>query len=435
MKQNLILFSILLLLVGTTYIFQEKRVQSEREAEANKDRLVNEEVIHLKLSGIDANKKNGQWWHKGKLLSHNSLKLIEKKLTEIKKIKDIHGSWNSFFSKPFVIEINHVTWTFGDMSLDKQGFYVAKDNKIYLAVIEGESTQLTQNESEIAEIKLNELTSLLSKNLNELLETQLFRFFLELPMQKIVVNVEGSLPFELNFEKNLTLPAPVMGIESFSNLREKFYSLLTLMSIKEELIYSEKLKFKKLGEIKFVEQAKSLTLELWLRGKNSADAIVIEPVSKKSFLMLGGSLKLFFIQVQDYWDKKVIPHKYFKHQTRYEAVFTQREKTEQVVILNKEPMAYESKKFKIDNKKMEQLIEFIFNLGPKDQAERVSILSQSEKRQVLSLDLLRLEILGQELILWRKKEELIVVNVTQGFKAHFALRDENFLGTFEDVLK
>jgi hypothetical protein len=84
---------------------------------------------------------------------------------------------------------------------------------------------------------------------------------------------------------------------------------------------------------------------------------------------------------------------------------------------------------------MEQLIQLIFNLGPKDQADRVSPLSASEKKQVLSEEHLRIEAMGQELLLWRKAEELIVVNLTQGFKAHFTVLDENFRGTFEDVLK
>jgi hypothetical protein len=43
--------------------------------------------------------------------------------------------------------------------------------------------------------------------------------------------------------------------------------------------------------------------------------------------------------------------------------------------------------------------------------------------------------MNQELLIWRKTEELIVANLTQGFKAHFTLLDEKFRGRFEDVLK
>jgi len=43
--------------------------------------------------------------------------------------------------------------------------------------------------------------------------------------------------------------------------------------------------------------------------------------------------------------------------------------------------------------------------------------------------------MGQELLFWRKQDELIVVNFTQGFKAHFFVTQESFRASFEDVLK
>ncbi len=151
--------------------------------------------------------------------------------------------------------------------------------------------------------------------------------------------------------------------------------------------------------------------------------------------MVGATLKLFFVRMQDYWDKKVIPYKDFVSFTRLATKFTQGSKTANVTIINKEPLEFEAGKLKIDQLKMEQLVQFLFNLGPKDQADRVSPLSATEKKQVLSEEHLRIEAMGQDLILWRKTEELIVVNLTQGFKTHFTVLDENFRGTFEDVLK
>jgi hypothetical protein len=43
--------------------------------------------------------------------------------------------------------------------------------------------------------------------------------------------------------------------------------------------------------------------------------------------------------------------------------------------------------------------------------------------------------MGQELLFWRKKDELILVNLTQGFKAHFLVTQQSFRATFEDVIK
>lgn len=435
MKKNLILFAVFLSLLVVTYLFQEKRTEREYAEAQLKDRLVDFEVTHLKLPQIEATKKDGRWWQGDKLLSHNTFKQIEKKLTEIKKIKEIQGDWKTFFPHPFSFEINHIPWTIGDMSLDKQGFYVAKDKKIYLAVIEGESTQLTHDEHEIESIKLNELVTTLSKDKSTFVENQLFRFYPDLPMERVVLAAEGSLPYELDFKKNETLPPPLQGVKVLKDLRGKFYSLLTQLTLKEEIPYAENLKFKKLADLKFIDQKRTVSWELWLRSKSSADAIIIDSAGKKAYWMVGGTLRMFFIQNQDYWDKKVIPSEHFSSFTKLVTTFTQGAKTAKVTIINREPMAFEAKGFKIDQLKMEQLLQFIFNLGPKDQADRVSLLSKTEKQQLLSEEHLRIEVFDQDLILWRKQQELIVVNLTQGFKSHFGLIDENFRGTFEDVLK
>ena len=435
MKNNIILFGILSLLVVGTYFFQEKRVERELKDSRLKDALIVDDILQLDLPNVKAEKKHGQWFDGETLLSYNTFKQIEKKFSEIMKIKDISGDWKNFSRQNFPFKLNGEDWAIGDLSLDKQSFYIKRDKKIYLAEIEGESHHLTTDGTEIAEIKLNELLGLLSKRKNELKELQLFRYFPELPLDQVVISNDGDLPFELNLLSNTTTPAPIPGIEVHSNLKNKFMSLLTQATLKEVLPFSEKGKFKKISEVNFINQNNKLKWELWLKSQNSADAIIFEPVSKRSFLMVGGTLKVFFVRLQDYWDKKVIPQKYFQSFSEIQITFTQGDKFEELTLENKEPLKFFPKKFKIDSEKMEQLTQMIFNLGARDQAERVSILTKAEKKQLLSGNHLIIRVMGQELVLWRKTEELIVANVTQGFKAHFTLLDEKFLGTFEDMLK
>jgi hypothetical protein len=151
--------------------------------------------------------------------------------------------------------------------------------------------------------------------------------------------------------------------------------------------------------------------------------------------MIGGTLKSFFIHHQDYWDKKVIPPQEFKNFSRLKTIFTQGERTALIEIINREPLAFESNQYKIDAEKMNILFQYVFNLSEKDQADRVSLLSKSERKEVLSGNFLRVEVMNQELVFWRKKEELIVVNLTQGFKAHFLVTQQSLRATFEDVIK
>lgn len=436
MKRNFSLFAILILLLAGTYIFQEKRVEKEHTESHERDSLVRSEITHLKLPNIEAEKRKGQWWSGDQLLSHNTFKQIEKKLSEITKFKEIKGGeWKTYFPNPIAVEINKVPWTIGDLSLDKQGFYIARDKDIFLAFLEGGSTHLTRNAAEIEGIKLNELVSLISKPEASYFENQLFRYYPDLPLEKVFMSIEGNLPYELDFLKNATLPPPIEGVSAYKELRGKFFSLLTQATLKKEIPHDEKLKFKKLGEAIFIKGDSSVKWEMWLIGKNNADVAIIDPALKKAYLMVGGTLRMFFINIQDYWDKKVIPEKYFVQFSKLQATFTQGEKSAKVWIYNKEPFEFESPKFKIDTLKMEQLVQLIFNLGPKEQADRVSKLSSSEKKQLLSENHLRVDVMEQELIMWRKQEEVIVVNLTQGFKGHFNMLDEKFRGTFEDVLK
>lgn len=435
MKKNIVLFGVVLVLLILTYVFQEKRVEKEYVESQTKDQVIKEEITHLKLPHVEVEKKNGSWWSGNTLMSHNFFKLIEKKITEIQKVKDIEGEYKNYFPHPITFEVNKEKWSIGDFSLDKKSFYLSRGDKIMLAEIVGESTELTQNEDEIPSIKLNEFVTAISKSFNELKENQLFRFFPDLPFDRAILSAEGSLPFELDFLKNETQPAPIPGIQVHRDLRGKFFSLLTQMTIREEVPYSAKLQFKKMGEVQFKGKESRVTWELWLKDSKSADAFIIDPKSKRAFLMVGGTLRIFFIQLQDYWDKKVIPPASFQSFTRLNTEFIQGAKAAKVMVINREPLAFEVSGFKVEQLKMEQLFQVIFNLGPKDQGDRVSNLSKTERQQILSEEHLRVEVMGQQLVMWRKAQELIVVNLTQGYKVHFNMLDENFRATFEDVLK
>lgn len=434
MKKNLILFGVLVLLLAGTYFFQELRSQKAHEAQSVG--IIKEDAItSLGFSGIKAQKRNGQWWAENTLLSHNVFRQLEKKLTRIKKIKSVTGKAETYFTHPLPFEVNGEPWQIGDVTLDKQGFYLARGKELMVAIIDGESGEVTDDEAKLAQIKLDDLKDALSVPADQLKETQLFRYYPDLPVGTILVESDGRPSYELDLIQNKTLPAPIAGIEVHSKLAEKFRSLITQVMIKTEVPYDEKLKFTKLGQMTFISGPAKLNWELWIAGDKSADSYIIDQAQKRAFKMIGGTLKPFFTHVQDYWDKKVIPPAKFKSFKRLPVEFIQGDKAATVEIVNQEPLGFETPKYRVDAVQMMTLFRYVFNLSEKDQADRVSPLSASERKQVLSEEHLRMEVLGQELILWRKQQELIVVNLTQGFKAHFIVTDESFRARFEDVLK
>ncbi|MFL5786327.1 MAG: hypothetical protein ACJ76H_17040, partial [Bacteriovoracaceae bacterium] len=298
---------------------------------------------------------------------------------------------------------------------------------------EGTSEELTTDEKDVMATKLGELQTILSKKPEELFETQLFRFYPDLPMDRVTLKVPGNLPFELDLAGNTTTPPPFSGISVHDKLKGKFISLLSQVTLKNEIPYENFAE--KLAEITFMGGGKGVMWELYTRSKKSADAVVVDPVRKRAWLMIGGTLKVFFVQLQDYWDKKVIPPALFKPFDRTELTFTEGHLRTVVTMVNKEPLEFESTGFKVDKERMTELVSYALNLGPLDQASRVSLLSNSEKKQILNENHLRVEIMGQELVFWIKPEELIIVNLSQGYKCHFPHTIVSGGFHFKDVLK
>lgn len=430
------LFGILIALLSVTYVFQENKNQKEFLESKTKDHLVLGPIEHFKISGLEIIKKKNQWFAGHELVSYNTLNQLEKKIQEIKKIKNLDGAWESYFAHPITMEVNHTLWTIGEMSLDRQGFYLAIGKEKYLVFFDGDSHELVQDDKEIEATKLNEFKHFISKDLASLKEKQLFRFFPDLVLDRVQIKSEGQMGYELDLTQNKTLPAPISGISVHSKMKDKFFSLLTQMMIKDELPSTFKGLHKRVGSIIFINpDSKTRTWELWLTSKVKSEAILKDVESGRSFSMVGGTLKAFLLHQQDYWDKKIIPLEFFKSFTQIDMQLTQGKEQVMVSIFNKEPLEFRASRGKVDSTKMNELIQLLFNLGTHDQADRVSLLSSTDKQLVLNGDYLRIEIMGQELVLWQKNEELIVVNLTQKYKAHFGILKENFSTRFADMIK
>ena len=110
MKKNLYLSGILLALLLGTYVFQELRTKQVFEESFTKDHLVlAEEIQSLSWGEVQAIKKDGQWWADDKLLSANTFKQLEKRIGQIKKIKEVVGHKQSFLSSPVELKVNAET--------------------------------------------------------------------------------------------------------------------------------------------------------------------------------------------------------------------------------------------------------------------------------------------------------------------------------------
>jgi hypothetical protein len=431
MKRNLGLLGVLIGLLLFTYWFQERRSELAHHEAEHRDQVIREEILQLRLPATAAQKSGGRWLSGEQLLSHNTLRQLERRLGQLKKVKIIEGAPEAFFQAPITFEVNGTAYALGDLSLDQQSFYLSQGEEIMLATIDGETHELTTDERQLAASKYNELRSLLTKSLASLIENQLFRYYPSLPPRVVRIEADGLPGHELNLEKNLTLPAPIPGIAIHDDLKGKFMSLVTQMTIRSP------------GEFKTVAQGVKVasmdfgdySWELRLPKRGSADVYLVDPAQQRAWLMIGGTLKAFFGTVQDYWDKKLIPSKQFTHFTRLPVRLTQGDRALDLVVINQEPLGFEATGTGLRDEALSELFQIIFSLGGLDQADRVSQIGATERQQMLSQGALRVEVMGQELLFWPKPSELIVANLTQGFKAHFLGEREKFHGHLKDVIK
>lgn len=96
------------------------------------------------------------------------------------------------------------------MTLDKSGFYFAQNDKVMVAVMEGIGTLEYSGDPEGAMLaKVEDLKKNLSFTLPQLKETQLFRYYPNLPNESVALMADGRPGYELIFNKNETIPAPI----------------------------------------------------------------------------------------------------------------------------------------------------------------------------------------------------------------------------------
>jgi hypothetical protein len=433
MKNNLILFGILLTLVIGTYFFQEKKDRDHELELSEEQTLIKEPISFISWDGKVTTKVGKTWRSGDQLLSAIHMGKIENSLNSLKKIKKIEGDITKIFNSPFELKINGRNYLFGTVTLDQQGFYLAQDKEVYIVTFDQEI--LHSEDENPQQKKLNEFLNLFSQDQETFKEKQFFRYYSDLDFTKIKLQTDGSITYELDFQENKTIPMPIAGIQVHENLKAKFLSLFTQVMIKDQVQYPKTKFFKKMSDLTFFKSNQTqLKLELWLKNKSNADAIILDPINQKAFEMVGGSLRTFFVQIQDYWDKKVIPPSSFKSFNEVEAIFFQDKHELKLKVLNREPLIFESDR-SLQEDELRVLFTYIFNLGEKDQADRVSQISSTDRQILEQEKLLKIVVFGQELYILKKQEEVIVMNTTQGFKAHFGLVDEKFPVGLKDVLR
>lgn len=420
-KSNLILFGVLSLLLVFTYFIQEKKVLFSYKKEKSLIDMLGSELVSIKGPNFEAIKIKDSWFQNQQLLSHNIFKILEKRMREIKLIQELENAKDENFPGFLELVLNNKKVLIGDMSIDNESFYLKVENSFFLAKIDGESTQISYSQENLQKDKLVELKSLFFKKTKDIFEDQFFRYSKSIPLWKVAVFSEGRNPYVLDFKDNKTIPDQISGVEVHQNIKDKFFSLITQIQIKNELDYNKLKLFKKLASINFKDKNSNQDIiwEVWRKNQSTADPVIVDHYNQKAFEAIGGTLKVFFLDVQDYWDKKIIPTKDFKNFDKLKIEFHQNKLKKSVIISNREPFEFESSDGIPNLNNLQAFIQLVMNLSAFDQADRVSPLSSTDEKIYSDEKFLRFNIFDHKLLCHQKSHEIIMVNLTTRTKLHF----------------
>lgn len=426
-KTNIKLFIFLVFLITGTYFYIERpdRLWWSAHDKTYTLKALAENAQVFEIHNMKWILKDGQWVHDADLLSVSTWTKWKKILTSLKLEREIpltNGlKKENFISQGFTLGLDEEKYIIGDLTLDGKSLYI-------LDIGQQKILQMGLLPSDFFKV----LEELKEMSLEKMIEKRIIAYFNEVEFDKVVFETPGILSFELDLIKKITHPAPINGVLTHPQLEQKFYYELELLQFTQQLPYNPGLLYQKMSELIFMDKNKKmLTFELHRTGPQNADAVVFVPDTKQIFKVQGQTAKVFFNQVQDYWDKKIIPRNVFKAFTEIPVNFILGERTALVSVANQEPLGLSST-VGLKQDKLQSLFSIIFNLAHYDEASRVSILSKSERQQFQNELHLRVQVFGQELMLIRKTNELVVVNFTQGFKAHFILFDISIGDQWED---
>ncbi|MFY7993551.1 MAG: hypothetical protein ACOVP4_09690 [Bacteriovoracaceae bacterium] len=430
MKNNLGLLLVFILLLTGTYVWIERpdRVWWQKHDETYRLRSLVENAESFGVLGKTWTLKENQWVSGQDLLSLTIWPKWKRIFSQLKFEREIilnaQTNKDNFLGEGFPITIDDRSFILGETTVDGKSLYL-------LDVNENKILQMSLLPSDLFQM----LDEVKEKTPQDMIEKRVFAYFNNVQFTKVVFETPGILSFDIDLFNKQTNPRPIPGILLHPHLDQKFWHEMDLLQFTEQIKPDLALLYQKMASLSLVQDEKKvLTFELHRVGPLNADAVVYVPEKNQMFKVRGNTAKVFFDQVQDYWDLKIIPRNVFKAFTETRAQFVLGDKEVTVNIINQEPLAFVSpdSQIKLKEDKLQNLFNLIFNLSQYEEASRVSILTKAERQQFQNESHIRMNVFGQDLMLVRKTNELVVVNFTQGFKAHFFFFDISIGDQWED---
>jgi len=319
-KINLLLTFLLAGLISVAYLYEEKGenpigylTEHERAVE-----FKNDQILSISLKNTKVFKDKYQWVI-GELnypADSNKMKTFIKSLSGIKKLKVIESKDNvgeNFFQHqdhPFIVQTfdKEIFYRLGDISPVTGHFYLERSangkKELFLCEDTNVYDGIYKSKLEAEYQKYLRLKDLVSMLPMALIEENLFIKFNWIGVQSVKIDNKRNRWFEVNFEKQETIPNVTASIE-YKNVENVFKSLLK--SIRVFSIYTNKSSGldEKLATVEIKKPKSITTIELYgtLDGQNGyfvkldGNDLIYQIEEKASVF--------FYSNVQDFWNKKI----------------------------------------------------------------------------------------------------------------------------------
>ena len=335
-NRNISLFILLILAITATYFFEER---ANRKSEAALDKKLSiVDVDRLgEVTAIDGVKlafeKRGDDYY----AKDNNLKLSKARLEEFFTIlsgvkiktfldeKEVNKVGKSFYipdpgmRMTFTFEKGQLVFILGKKLEYDQSFYmeVIRDQKSQIVIAHDESPDpgvyQTDDEYKKSDAKFRRLAMIFLLTNKYFHDTHVLKDlgYVEdkINFKEIAISTFRNRRFVINFEKSITIPQSPAGLGYFEENWISFHRRLTKLEAKSLIYPAEPALLKEpLSQFEVTDREnKKYTLEVYKRYgeengyflKSSLDNIVYELKQEDA--------QYFFVNVQDFWVKKIVP--------------------------------------------------------------------------------------------------------------------------------
>lgn len=436
--KNLLLTVVLASLVTFAYFHEEIGKAKKEATKIESQKIISfmfDEVDRIELPNTNLVKNNGVWIVKEmNFLASNQnvnklLKIIES-IHQLDLVKLNGKSEKEFFKYQdyeFTISSKENTWKYrlGDVSELTGNFYVqdlnAKDRPIYIAKDTSLFEGMYKNELELYLNQYIRLKNYISAAPKVYMEPRVFYDVLQNGISRIKINNRWNRWFEVDVTANKTIPE-IKSALKYLNLKSEVTSKMNLIHFKE--LHKDSVLSEKVSDIEITSEGKKIVASLYVSLDGRAGNFLQIKGNKWIYELKEGAEKLFFQNVQQFWDKKIHYQKDLSKLKRIDFELSVADIFYKFYIddIEKFEFKWDDAKVKSVNvQNLNFLFHILFGLENFNQALIVKDLEKNDKE----IFAMKVKLLNKELTLRFYLKDIILENHSDNYQMHY---DYSFSG-------